>query len=126
MERSKFVCIMNRLPKLQDFLNKTDVIESCSKESTQMQVLQVNCFNSICCVIQRRTYGLNDAVLTESLLRNCTINCLAYRENKRHLSRDNLYPFCVLLLMKINNRNKISKNFSLLIQILDGLSPNQF
>ena len=32
LDRSKFVCTHDDLAKLKDFLNKTDVIESCSRE----------------------------------------------------------------------------------------------
>ena len=32
LDRSKLVCTRDALPKLKDFLNKTDVIESCSRE----------------------------------------------------------------------------------------------
>ena len=32
LDRSKFVCLHDDLAKLEDFLNQTDVIESCSQE----------------------------------------------------------------------------------------------
>ena len=35
LDRSKFVCTQDDLAKLKDFLNQTDVIESCSRERTK-------------------------------------------------------------------------------------------
>ena len=58
--RSKFVCTHDDLTKLKDFLNKTDVKESCCRErtNTKVEILQVDKLDRICCFIQGGTYGV--------------------------------------------------------------------
>ena len=54
LDRSKLVCTHDDLAKLKDILNKTDVIESCSrKRKRKVEVLQVNKLDRICSSSQR-------------------------------------------------------------------------
>ena len=58
LERWKLVCTENDLMKFKEIVNKTDVVESCSREMKKMDLLQVDKFNCVCCFTQRRTYWL--------------------------------------------------------------------
>ena len=73
--------------------------------------------------------GCKDAVLTEPLLRNGTINCLTYEENTRQQYDDNLYLFCALALHLQGNQRleeEASNIFNLFINKMDGFSADQF
>ena len=71
--------------------------------------------------------GCGNAVLPEPLLKNGTINCLTYEENTRQPYNDNLCLFRALPLHGTQRlEEKTSKIFNFFINIMDGLSPNQF
>ena len=73
--------------------------------------------------------GCKDAVLAEHLLRNGAINCLTFEENTRQPYNNNLCLFRALALHMHGNQRleeETSKLFNLLINKMDGLSPNQF
>ena len=73
--------------------------------------------------------GCKNAVLTEPLLRNGTINCVTYEENTRQPYNDNLCLFRALAVHLHGTQRleeKTSKLFNLFINKMDGLSPNQF
>ena len=70
-----------------------------------------------------------NAVLPEPLPKNHTINCLTYEENTRQLFDGNLCLFRALALHLHGTQRleeETSKLFSLFINKVDGLSPNQF
>ena len=66
LDRFKLVCTHDDFTKLKDFLNKTDVIESCSRKKHNVEAPQVNRLNCICCFAQRRTYGLQERSFTRT------------------------------------------------------------
>ena len=73
--------------------------------------------------------GCKNAVLPEPLVRNRTITCFTYEENKRQPYNDNLCLFRALALHLHDTQRleeKTSKLFNLFINKMDGLSPNQF
>ena len=73
--------------------------------------------------------GCKNADLPEPLLKNCTINCLTYKENTRQPYRDNLCLFRALVPRLQGNQRleeETSKIFNSFINKTDGLSPNQF
>ena len=73
--------------------------------------------------------GCKNAVLPEPLLKNHTINCLTLEENMRQPYDDNLCLFSALALHMHRNQRleeETSKFFTLFINKIDGLSPNQF
>ena len=85
-----------RLDEAKEIVNKTYVIESCSREDEQKQdLLQVDKLNCVCCSPQRPCI---DAVLPEPLLKNHTVNCLTLEENTRQPYKDNLCLFRALAL----------------------------
>ena len=73
--------------------------------------------------------GCKNAVLSEPLLKNHTINCLTFEENTRQPYNDNLCLFHVHALHMHGTQRleeKTSKLFSLFIIKMEGLSPNRF
>ena len=131
LDRSKLVCTRDDLAKLKDFLDKTDVIESCSREgmNTKWRFYKLTNLTVFAALLKDVPMGCNDAVLPKPLLRNGTINCLTFEENTRQPYNDNLCLFRVLFLhMNRNQRleEETSNLFNLFINKMDGLTPNQF
>ena len=116
------------LAKLKDFLNKTDVIESCSRErmNTKWRFYELTNLIVFAALLKDVPMGCKNAVLPEPLLKNHTINCLTYEENTRQPYNDNLCLFRALALHWHGTQRlekKTSKLFNLLINKMDGLSP---
>ena len=74
--RSIFVCTHDDLAKLKDFLNKTGVIESCSRErmNTKWRFYQLPNLTVLAALLIGVPMGCKNAVLPEALLKNHTIN----------------------------------------------------
>ena len=117
LDRSKLVCTHDDLAKLKDFLNKTDVIESCSRErmNADWRFYKLTKLTVFAAVLKDVPMGCKDAVLLEPLLRNGTINCLTYDENTRKPYNDNLAYFVRLLsiCMVLNDWKKKLQNCSI-------------
>ena len=106
LDRSKLVCTHDDLAKLKDFLNQTDVIESCSREkmSTKWRFYKLTNLTVFAALLKDVPMGCKNAVLPEPLLRNGTINCLTYEENTRQPYNDNLCLFRALALHMHGNQ----------------------
>ena len=91
LDRSKFVCTHDDLAKLKDFLNKTDVIESCSRErmNTKWRFYKLTNLIIFAALLKDVPMGCKNAVLPEPLLKNHTINSLTFEENTRQPHNDN-------------------------------------
>ena len=131
LDRSKLVCTHDDLAKLKDFLNKTDVIESCSRErmKTKWRFYKLTNLTVFAALLKDVPMGCKNAVLPEPLLKNCTINCLTFEENTRQSYNDNLCLFLALALHMHGTQRleeETSKIFTLFINKMDELSPNQF
>ena len=131
LERSKLVCTHDDLAKLKDFLNKTDVIDSCSREkmNTKWRFLKLTNLTVFAASLKDVPMGCKDTVLPKPLLINHTINCLRYEENTKQPYNDNLWLFGALALHLHRNQRleeETSKLFNLFVNKMDGLSPNQF
>ena len=131
LDRSKLVCTHDDLANLKDFLNKTDVIESCSRErmNTKWRFYKLTNLTVFAALLKDVPMGCKNAVLPEPLLKNCTINCLTYEENTRQPYKDKLCLFRALALHLHGNQRleeETSKIFNSFINKMDGLSPNQF
>ena len=98
LDRSKFVCTHDDLAKLKDFLNKTDVIESCSRErmNTKWRFYMLANLTVFTALLKNVSMGCEDAFLPEPLMRNGTINCLTSEKNTRQPYNDNLCLFRAL------------------------------
>ena len=124
LDRSKLVCTYDDLAKLKDFLNKTDVIESCSRErlSTKWKLHKLTNLTVFAALLEDVPMGCKDAVLPEPISKNCTINCLTYEENTRQPYNDNLCLFHALALHLHENQRleeETSKLFNLFINKMD-------
>ena len=131
LDRSKLVCTHDDLLTLKDFLNETDVIESCSRETmnTKWRFYKLTNLTIFAALLKDLRMGCKDAVLPEPLLRNGTINCLTFEENTRQPYNDNLCLFRALALHLHGNQRleeETSKIFNLFINKMDGLSAEQF
>ena len=131
LDRSKLVCAHDDLARLKDFLNKTDVIESCSRErmNTKWRFYKFINLTVFAALLKDVPMGCKNAVSPEPLLRNGTINRLTYEENTRQPYNDNLCLFRALALHLHGTQRleeETSNLFNLFINKMDGLSPNQF
>ena len=129
LDRSKLVCTHDDLAKLKDFLNKTDVIESCSRErmNTRWRFYKLTRGTVFAALLKDVPMGCKNAVLSEPLLKNHTINCLTFEENTRQPYNDNLCLFRALALHLHGTQRleeETSKLFNLFINKMDGLSQN--
>ena len=131
LDRSKLVCTNGDLAKLKDFLNQTDVIESCSRKrtNTTWKFYKLTNLTVFAALLKDVPMGCENAVLPEPLFKNHTINCLKYKENTRQPYNDNLCRFCALALQLHGTQRleeKISELFNLFISKIDRLSADQF
>ena len=73
--------------------------------------------------------GCKDAVLTEPLLKNCTINLITFEKNTGQPYNNKLCLFCALNL-HLDRKQKLeegtSKLFCFFMNRMDKVSPNQF
>ena len=100
LDRFKLVCTRDDLAELKEFLNETDVIESCSRDrlSTKWKFYKLTNLTIIIALLKDVRMGSKDAVSPEPLLKNCTINCLTYEENEMQPYNNNLCLFHALAL----------------------------
>ena len=131
LDRPILMCTNDDLAKLKNFLNQTDVIESCSGErmNTKWKFYKVTSLTVFVAVFQDVPMGCKDAVSPKPLLKNCTINCLTFEENTRQPYNENLCLFRALALHLHRNHRleeQTSKIFNLFIIKMDGLSADQF
>ena len=131
LDRSKLVCTHDVLAKLKDFLNQTDVIESCSRErmNTKWRFYKLTNLTVFAALLKDVPRGCKHAVLPEPLLKNRTINCLTYEKNTIQPYNDNLCLFRAPALHMHGNQRleeQTCQIFNSFINKMDGLSPNQF
>ena len=131
LDLSKLVCTHDDLAKLKDFLNKTDVIESCSRErmNTKWRFCKLTNLTVSAALLKDVPMGCKNAILPEPLLKNQTINCLTYEESTKQPYNYNLCPFRALALHLHGTQRveeETSNLFNLFINKMDGLSADQF
>ena len=131
LDPSKLVCTQENLTKSKDFLNKIDVIKSCSREtlSTKWRFYKLTNLIVLAALLKDVPMGSKDGVLPEALLKNRRINCLTFEENTRQPDNDNLCLFRALALHLHGNQRleeETSKSFNLFINKMDGLSADHF
>ena len=130
LDRSKLECTHD-VTKLKDFLNRTDVIESCSREklNTKWRFYKLTNLTVFAALRKDVPVGCKTAILPEPLPENHKINCLRFEENTRQPYNNKLCLFRALALHKHGNQQleeKNSKFFNLIIKKMDGLSADQF
>ena len=119
------------LAKLKKFLNKTDVIGSCSREriNTKWRFYKLTNLTVFAALLKDVPMGCKDAVLHEPLPKNHTINRLTFEENTRKPFNNNLCLFRALALHIHRNQRLAEENsilFNLFINKMDGLGADQF
>ena len=117
LDRSKLVCTHDDLAKLKDFLKKTDVIESCSRErmNTKWRFYKLTNLTVFAALHKEVPMGCMNAVSPEPLFRNGTINCFTYEENTRQPYITTCASFMRLLFicMALNDWKKKLQNCSI-------------
>ena len=131
LDRSKVLCTNDNLAKLKDFLDKTDVIESCSRErmNTKWSFYQLTDLTVFAAFFKDVPMGCRKAVLPESLLKNRTINCLTYEENTRQPYNINFCLFRAFALhLHVTQRleEETSNLFNLFVNKMERLRANRF
>ena len=120
LDRSK-LCTHYDLAKLKDFLNKTDVIESCCREriNTKWKFYKLTNLTVFAALLRDVPMGCKNAVLPKLLLKNHTINCLTFEENTRQPYIDNLCLFRALALHMHGNQRLEEKTAKLIILFIN-------
>ena len=117
LDRSKLVCTHDEMAKLKNFLNKTDVIESCSRErmNTKWRFYKLTNLTVFADLLKDVPMACKNAVLPEPLLKNRTINCLTHEKNTRQPYNDNLCLFMLLFSTCTENNDwkKKLRNYSI-------------
>ena len=105
LDWSKLVCTHDDLANMKDFLIKTDVTESCSRErmNTKWKFYTLPNLTVFAALLKDVPMGSRDAVSPEPLLRNGTINCLTFEKNARQPYNDNLCLFRALVFHRHGN-----------------------
>ena len=85
LEESKPVSSKDDMAKLKEILKKSDVIESCTKESpnTKWRFLKLTNLTIFAALLRDIAMGCKVAILLECLLRNSADNCLTYKQNTK-------------------------------------------
>ena len=83
LEQSKLMSNKDDMSKLKEILKKTDVIESCTKKSsnTKWMFFKLTNLTIFAALLKDIPMGCKDAVLLESPIKNYTVNCLTYEQN---------------------------------------------
>ena len=102
------------------------------KNEHKVEVLQVNKLHRICCLTQRRAYGVQERSLTRTPAQKSHKKLShVWRKHKTTILRQ---PVCfsalALLALHLHGNQRLeeetSKLFNLFTNEMDGLSPNQF
>ena len=131
MEQSTLVSEKDDTAKLKEILNKTDVIESCTKEksNTKWRFFKITNPTKFAAILKDIPMGCKDAVLPESLLKNHTVNCLTFEKNTRKHYNDNLCFFRAVPLHLFGNERleeETSKLFNIFLFNSTNPDPSKF
>ena len=114
------------MAKLEGFLKKTDVIESCTKErcNTNWRFFKLTNLTIFAALLRDIPMGCKDTVLHESLLKSHTNNYLTYGQNTKIPYRDNLCLFPAITVHLHGNDKRLGEENSKLIIFLLNNSTN--
>ena len=92
LDRSQLVCTKDDSTRLENIVNQTDVIESCTREkmNTKWKFYKLTNLTVFAALLKNFPMGCRDAVFPDQLLRNHTVNCLTFEQNIRQPYNDNL------------------------------------
>ena len=132
LDRSKLVCTHDDIAKLKKIVNKTDVIESCSRKrmNTMWRFYKLTNLTVFAASLKDVLMGCKDAVLREAkFCLKITQSTVSLKENTRQTYKDNLCLFRALALHLQGNQRleeETSKILNFFINKMDGLSADQF
>ena len=131
LDRSQLVCTKDDLTKLKNIVNQTDVIESCTRErmSTKWKIYKLTNLTVFAALLKDIPLGCRDAVLSDPLLKNHSVNCLTFEQNTRQPYNDNLCLFRALALHPHGNEKleeETCKLFNLYLEKRGGIEPATF
>ena len=130
-EQSKLVSNKNYMAKLREILQKTDIIESCTKErsNTKWRFFKLTNLTIFAALLRDIPMGCKDALLPESLSKNFTVNCLTFESFTRKPYNDNLCLFRAVALHLFGNERleeETSKLFNLFLINSTNPDPSKF
>ena len=112
LDRSKLVCTKDDLTKLKNILNKTDLIESRSREklSTKWIFNKLTTLTVFAASLKDVLIGCKGAALAKTLLKNHAVNCLIFEKSykttiKRQLVLSSCLYFSFARKSKTGRRN---------------------
>ena len=114
------------MAKLKDNLNKTEVIELCSRErmNTKWRFYKWKSLTVFCCFTQTGTYGLPARGYSQTFAQNHTTNCFTFEDNTRkpYKSTRSFFLFLLSVCMQIKAWKKTPDTFNLFINRMGGLN----
>ena len=118
MERTKLVCTQADMTNLKDRMQKTDIVDVCTRErtNTKWKFYKLTNLTIFASLLKDIPMGFKDTVLPEPLLRNGHVNCLTFERNTSQPYNDNLCLFRALALHLHGNEKleeETSKVFNL-------------
>ena len=83
MEKSKLVCTPDDIANLKEKLQKTDIIDLCTRKraNTKRKFYKLTIVTVFAVLLKDIPMGCKDTVLPEPLLRNCNVNFLTFERN---------------------------------------------
>ena len=131
MERSKLVCTPEDITNLKQILQKTDIVDLCTRERANNKWKFYNLTNLTvtAALLKDVPMGCKDCVLTEPLLKNQNVNCLTCEKNTRKPYSDNLCLFRAVDLHLFGNERleeETSKIFNLFLNNCGEADPSKF
>ena len=129
LDRSKLGCTRNDMMKLRESVNKTDVIELCSRKkmNRKWRFHKLKNLTVFAALLKNVPMVCMDAVRAKPLLSNLAISFFTFEENTRQPLFDDLCHFRALAPRLSGNQKlqqKDIKSFQLVINRIVGLSPN--
>ena len=119
------------MAKMKDILKKTEVIESCTKESfnTKWTLFKLTNSTKFADLLRDIPMGCKNAALPESFLKKHTVNCLTYEQNTKKPYNDNFCLFRAFALHFYGTQRleeETSKLFNPFLINSTNLDPSKF
>ena len=122
VERSKLVCTQTDMTNLKDGMQKTDIVDICTREraDTKWKFYKLTKLTIFASLLKDVPRGCKDTVLPEPLLKNHNVICLTFERNTSQSYNDNFCLFRLLALQlqgneKLEEEEETSKIFNLFL-----------
>ena len=131
MERSKLLCTPDDITNLKDELQKTNIVDLCTREraNTKWKFYKLTNLTVFAALPKDVPKGCKESVLPEPLLKKQKVNCLTYEQNTKKPNKDNLCLFRALALHLHGNERleeETSRIFKLFLNICGEADPTKF